>query len=127
MQPGDANPAHPALKLLVVEAWQALARLDVDRLDRLVLSCQVLTRELDGNIQPERRAELASEAQESAGDIAVFARVLEATRANLDVMNRLRELRAGQLEYGQRDELGSPAARSGPLEIGQSRSGHGND
>ena len=31
--------------------------------------------------------------------MAVFARVLEATRANLNVMNRLRELRAGRLEY----------------------------
>jgi hypothetical protein len=32
----------------------------------------------------------------------VFARVLEATRANLNVMNRLRELREGQMEYGER-------------------------
>jgi len=35
-------------------------------------------------------------------DMAVFGRVLEATRANLDVMNRLRELQLGRLEYGQR-------------------------
>ena len=34
--------------------------------------------------------------------MAVFARVLEATRANLNVMNRLRELRAGRLEYSER-------------------------
>ncbi len=33
--------------------------------------------------------------------MAVFARVLEATRANLNVMNRLRELRAGRLEYSE--------------------------
>jgi hypothetical protein len=31
--------------------------------------------------------------------MAVFARVLEATRANLSVMHRLRELREGRLEY----------------------------
>jgi hypothetical protein len=33
--------------------------------------------------------------------MAVLARVLEATRANLNVMNHLRDLRAGRLEYGQ--------------------------
>jgi hypothetical protein len=33
--------------------------------------------------------------------MAVFARVMEATRANLYVMKRLRELRAGRLEYGE--------------------------
>ena len=33
--------------------------------------------------------------------MAVFGRVLEATRDNLQVMNRLRELRAGRLEYGE--------------------------
>jgi hypothetical protein len=32
--------------------------------------------------------------------MAVLARVLEVTRGNLEVMNRLRELRAGRLEYG---------------------------
>ena len=33
--------------------------------------------------------------------MAVFARVLEATRANLKVMKRLRELRVGRLEYSE--------------------------
>ena len=33
--------------------------------------------------------------------MATFARVLDATRANLNVMNRLRELRSGRLEYGE--------------------------
>jgi hypothetical protein len=31
--------------------------------------------------------------------MAVFARVLEATQANLRVMKRLQDLRTGQLEY----------------------------
>ena len=46
--------------------------------------------------------------------MAVFARVLEATRANLKVMNRLRELRAGRLEYGepQAPELGADGERA---------------
>ena len=33
--------------------------------------------------------------------MAVLGRVLEATRANLNVMNRLRELRTGRLEYSE--------------------------
>jgi len=72
----------------------------------------------------EAHAMLALEAKDAAGDMAVFARVLEATRANLNVMNRLRELRTGRLEY-----------REGRLEPGVSQasawrrteSGHGDN
>jgi hypothetical protein len=119
---------RPKLKELVVEASRALARLDADRLEELALSCQALNRDLvqsdwtqeDG----DGRAALAREARDAAGDMAVFARVLEATRANLNVMNRLRELRAGRLEY-----------RASHLEYGGSQaagwvrteSGHGNN
>jgi hypothetical protein len=45
--------------------------------------------------------------------MAVFARVLEATRANLNVMKRLRELRAGQLEYTERQARCGTAAEDG--------------
>src|ERR1019366_3848530 len=90
----------PELKRLVIEASQALARLDADRLEELALSCQALSRDLKPVDEPER-AELRRQAKESTGEMAVFARVLEATRANLSVMHRLRELRAGRLEYGQ--------------------------
>jgi hypothetical protein len=38
--------------------------------------------------------------------MATFARVLEATRANLNVMNRLRDLRTGRLEYTNRQMRG---------------------
>jgi hypothetical protein len=45
--------------------------------------------------------------------MAVFARVLDATRANLNVLNRLRELRAGRLEYGQSgNQRGWPPAEN---------------
>ena len=112
---------HPKLKDLVVEASRALARLDAERLEELALSCQALNRDLvqcdlahgDG----DARAALAVEAGEAAGEMAVFARVLEATRANLHVMNRLRELRAGRLEYG------APQAREWP----RMESGHGDN
>jgi aminopeptidase N len=97
MQEFGARRVHPELKQLVAEASQALARLDAGRLEELALSCQALNRGLD----TEDRAVLAQESREAAGEMAVFARVLEATRANLNVMNRLRELRAGRLEYGE--------------------------
>ncbi len=96
---------HPMLKELVVEASQALARLDAERLEELALSCQALNRDLAGMDGDARRV-LVPQARAAAGDMAVFARVLEATRSNLDVMNRLRERRLGQLEYraGSRPE-----------------------
>ena len=92
--------AHPQLKELVVEASQALALLDTARLEELALSCKALNHDLtlaDGDC----RRELASQAEEAKEDMVVFQRVLAATRENLSVMNRLRELRAGRLEYGR--------------------------
>jgi hypothetical protein len=60
----------------------------------------------------------------ATGDMAVFARVLEATRANLNVMNRLRELRAGRLEYREgRMETGASQAS----EWRRTGSGHGDN
>ncbi len=104
---------HPELKDLVLEASRSLALLDADRLEELALSCQALNREL-ATVSREERAVLARQAREAAGDMATFARVLEATRANLSVMNRLRELCAGRLEYGQAGWT-------------RTESGHGND
>lgn len=91
---------HPELKALVVEASQALARLDAARLEELAVSCQALNRELAGSGR-EERARLAREARDAAGEMAVFGRVLEVTRNNLQVMNRLRELRMGCAEYNE--------------------------
>jgi hypothetical protein len=103
---------QPKLKNLVVEASRALARLDADRLEELALCCQALNRDLPTRDQSACAA-LAIEAREAAGDMAVFARVLEATRANLNVLNRLRELRMGRLEYsaGRFDSGTSQAQR----------------
>lgn len=91
---------RPQLKELVVEASRSLARLDAERLEELALSCQALNRDL-AQADATKRAALAVESREASKDMAVFSRVLEATRANLNVMNRLRELRAGRLEYGE--------------------------
>ena len=98
MQVEGKRRFDPELKKLVVEASQALAQLDAGRLEELALSCQALNRELKP-VDQQERAELARQAKEAAKEMAVFARVLEATRANLNVMNRLRELRQGRLEY----------------------------
>lgn len=88
------------LKSIVAEASLALARLDADRLEELALSCRALNRRPVWADRDERR-ELARQSKEAASEMAVFARVLEATRGNLKVMNRLRELREGRLEYGR--------------------------
>jgi len=105
LQLGDGR-FNPELKALVVEASLALARLDADRLEELALSCQALNRDLSA-WSGQQRAEMAREGRELTGEMAVFERVLEATRANLDVMSRLRQLHEGQREYG-----GSPRLRS---------------
>jgi len=90
----------PELKELVCEASHALARLDTKRLEELALSCQALNRELVPS-NSAARADQARQAREASEEMVVFARVMEATRANLNVMKRLRELRAGRLEYGE--------------------------
>jgi aminopeptidase N len=114
---------QPKLKELVVEASRALARLDADRLEELALSCQALNRDLATRDRAACAA-LALQAQEAAGDMAVFAKVLEATRANLGVMNRLRELRMGRLEYNAGHfDSGAPQA----LRWSRSESRHGNN
>jgi hypothetical protein len=95
-----SRPARPELRELVVEASRALARLDADRLEELSLSCQALNRDPMPANALERES-LQRQAREAANDMAVFARVIEATRCNLQVMNRLRALRAGRVEYSE--------------------------
>jgi hypothetical protein len=104
--------ARPELKPMIAEASRVLARLDTGRLEELALSCQALNRRLiPANV--EERRKLAQQAREASADMAVFARVLDATRANLNVMNRLRELRMGRLEYSERQARGGMGAKAG--------------
>ena len=104
----EARREYPDLKALVVEASQALARLDSVRLEELAISCQALNRDV-ASLDARDRRELARQARDAAGDMAVFARVLEATRSNVKVMNRLEELRAVRLEYSERQARGGGA------------------
>jgi hypothetical protein len=112
MQGTETRPANPELKELVVEASRALVRLDADRLEELALSCQALNRSLP-MASMEERLQLAEQARDATEDMAVFARVLEVTRDNLNVMNRLRELRSRRLEYSERQVLGETRFGSG--------------
>jgi hypothetical protein len=102
---------NPELRELVVEASLGLARLDADRLEELALSCRALNRDLPPRSDLER-SEWVRQAQEAQPELAVLGRVLEATRANLEVMNRLRDRGGSDLEYA---ELPARAAtRPGP-------------
>ena len=113
---------NPELKALVVEASRALARLDADRLEELALSCRALNRDLSA-WSGDERAEIARQTRETAPEMAVFGRVLEATRANLDVMGRLRQLHDGQRDYGS--SLRPGASGGGPW--GLTGDGDGNN
>ncbi len=106
MQGPEATAANPELKELVVEASRALALLDAPRLEELAVSCEELNRNLD-SMGAEEKRELARQAREAQADMSVLKRVLEATRANRNVMRRLREMRERRLEYSERLIRGS--------------------
>ena len=98
----ETGEERPVLREIVVEASKALARLDANRLEELARSCEALNRDLpQGN--PEIRANLARQANESVAEMAVFGRVLQ----------RLRDLRAGRLEYGEMPAQGWVRTESG--------------
>lgn len=105
MQTIEERRVDPKLKDLVAEASRSLALLDANRLEELAVACQALNSRLAAGDREARDA-LASEAREASGDMAVFAKVLEATRVNLQVMHRMRQSRGGRLEYGEREARG---------------------
>jgi hypothetical protein len=110
---------HPALRLIVVEATEALARLDADRLEELVLSCKKLSREFSPH--PESYDAAASTSLLVAGippsfteknlhlnrsaspEMAVFSRLLSLTRENLAVFTRARVQGDSPLEYSDKE------------------------
>lgn len=81
-----------------MKATEALARLDAGRLEEMALCCAVLVRGAEsGRDDTVDRLDLESE--DTMREMAIFMRVLNATKANLQVMRRLREMRVTQLEY----------------------------
>ena len=100
MQQALAHREFPRLTEFVAEASRALAQLDTPRLEELALCCQALNRQPRDHFS-QSGAALVQEVREAMGEMATFARVLEATRANLEVMRRLEALRTGRLEYAR--------------------------
>ncbi len=91
--------SQPGLKRVLAEASLALAHLDAERLEEMALSCAALVRDA-GRKRGDARNQCGSGLGKAMQEIAIFARVLEATRANLEVMHRLRPVPAARLEYG---------------------------
>ncbi len=87
------------LRNMLAEASQALAHLDADRLEEMALYCAALVR--DDSAAGIALTRSGSECTESWSEMGIFMRVLEATKANLNVMRRLREKRLAGLEYGR--------------------------
>jgi hypothetical protein len=106
------------IREVVAEASRALAQLDADRLEELALACEALNRQrgsLDSGSDSRRYdGALVRQAREAAGDMKAFARVLEATRANLTVIRRLRQLnKRGHLEYSEAQARGWASTEPG--------------
>jgi len=108
----ELNLAREDLEIreVVAEASLALAQLDANRLEELALACQALNREraplAPGSNGRRYDGSLARQAREAVGDMKAFGRVLEATRANLTVIRRLRQLRGGHIEYSEAQARG---------------------
>jgi len=96
MREAGTQRVRRELKVLVAEAAKSLERLEADRLEELALSCQALSRDLTPGDQPFSACEVHAAKQ----DMAVLAKLLEVTRTNVAVMDRLRQLHAGRAEYG---------------------------
>src|SRR5215469_14475225 len=80
---------HSELRGLIVEASLALASLDGGRLEELAQCCRALNADPGNNL--DARFELQRQAREAARELEVLGGVLDATRANLEVINRMRE------------------------------------
>ena len=95
----EDQSVRPQMKELVREASRALAILDAERLEELALSCQALNRDRLGT-DISRARQFGRDVLEARQDMIVLERVLKATRANMEVMRRLQEIRGGEPEYG---------------------------
>lgn len=98
MQQFERSRVFPALKDMILEAARALTQLDAGRLEALAVSCQALNRNLKR--ETVERKKLSSEARNALVELGAFASVLDATKANLEVMNRARKLRDELPQYG---------------------------
>ena len=100
MQAITGHRLRPELRELVVEASLALGRLDADRLEELAISCRALNRDLPF-VNNEERTAFNNQAAGASREMAVFERVLDATRSNLEIVSRVRGRRNSPLEYNR--------------------------
>ena len=82
---------------LIREATAALARMDAERLSELALSCEALNRELASHTADACSAKAGL--REARKAMRVFARVMQATGANVEFVRRLRAPQSEWLEY----------------------------
>ena len=83
----EVTLVNSELKSLIQEACSALAQLDADRLEELAFSCRALNQaQVLG-----RRTE--TDVRAAYTELAVLRNMLKATKANLDVLERLARLR----------------------------------
>jgi hypothetical protein len=115
MQEASNSQVQIGLKTILADATRALACLNADRLEELAASCRALQRgllipNLSPDLNPDdkgRRLDRgvlahpspARQSREALSELAAFAGVLQATRANLDVMHRLQARGREGLEY----------------------------
>jgi hypothetical protein len=121
MREHTSSRAQDGLKAILADAVAALACLDAVRLEELAASCQVLQcgpSVLEFSDGKRDRESLAGQAQNAAKEFAAFKGVLQATRANLDVVRRLSCRERVFLEYS------ATAAGRGAIPEG---TGHGDD
>jgi hypothetical protein len=94
----DLSVSQTELKTLLSEASNALAHLAGDRLEEMASYCATLIG--DDAARGLTQESLDAASREAWKEKAILMRVLEATRANLNVMRRLREIHMSWLEYG---------------------------
>jgi hypothetical protein len=96
------------IRAIVVEASQALARLDANRLEELAIACRVLNQKMP-NEDPGSSSggvDFAAQSSQIAEDLRGFRKVLDASRANLSVLRRQRHVRDGKFEYSEAQARG---------------------
>jgi hypothetical protein len=108
LTPGARDLHLPARELeirrVVAEASRALALLDADRLEELAAACVALNRRLEAlprSSQLPNDRKLVGQVRGAESEMETFRRVLEATRANLTVIRRLRRSDKTHLEYSE--------------------------
>ncbi len=92
------NRRYGELKDLVREASRSLAKLDADRLSELKSLLQEFSLALR-DVGVEGRARLIVQARDASEEMKTFARIIEATRDNLQLLYRLHDLTDENLEY----------------------------